>query len=115
MQLIDGLADRHVWAERYDRDLEDIFTIQDEITSAIAATLPGRIEADNADRVRRIPTERMPAYECVLAAKQLHHKSNEPDNAEAARLLNRAIELDPNYAHARAWRACVLGQALTYG
>jgi Predicted integral membrane protein len=69
VQLIDGLADRHIWAERYDRDLEDIFALQDEITSAIVAMVPGRIEADNSDRARRIPTESMPAYECVLAAE----------------------------------------------
>ena len=93
VQLIDGLADRHVWAERYDRELEDIFALQDEITSAIVAMVPGRIEADNSDRARRIPTESMPAYECVLAAKVLHHKSNKLDNAEASKLLERAIEL----------------------
>ena len=115
VQLIDGLNDRHVWAERYDRDLEDIFAIQDEITSAITATLPGRIEADNVDRARRIPTDSLPAYECVLAGKTLHHKSNKSDNAEALKLLERAIMLDPEYTHARAWRACVLGQAITYG
>lgn len=115
VQLIDGLADRHIWAERYDRDLEDIFALQDEITAAIVAMVPGRIEADNSDRARRIPTESMPAYECVLAAKVLHHKSNKLDNIEAAKLLERAIGLDPNYAHAHAWRACVAGQALTYG
>ena len=115
VQLIDGQTDRHVWAERYDRDLEDVFALQDEITSAIVAMIPGRIESDNADRARRIPTESMPAYECVLAAKVLHHRSNQTDNAEASKLLERAIVLDPNYAHAHAWRACVLGQALTYG
>ena len=52
----------------------------------------------------------MAAYECVLAGKVLHHRSNREDNAEAQRLLDRAIALDPNYAHAHAWKACVLGQ-----
>ncbi len=111
VQLIDAAEDRHVWAERYDRDLEDIFAIQDEITTAIVATLPGRVEADRHDRARNRPTENMPAYECVLAGKVLHHRSKREENAEALRLLDRAIELDPNYAHARAWRACVLAQA----
>ena len=115
VQLIDGNDDRHVWAERYDRDLEDIFAIQDEITAAIVATLPGRVEADSQDRARKRSTDNMPAYECVLAGKTLHHRSNREDNAEALRLLERAIELDPNYAHARAWRGCVLGQAWYLG
>lgn len=115
VQLIDGADDRHVWAERYDRDLEDIFAIQDEITAAIVATLPGRVEADSRERARNRPTDNMPAYECVLAGKVLHHRSKREDNVEALRLLDRAIELDPSYAHARAWRACVLAQAWIYG
>ena len=114
-QLIDGIADRHVWADKYDRDLEDIFTIQDEITSAITATLPGRIEAEHTERARRMPTESMPAYECVLAGKIFHHNNNQDDNKRALELLERAIEIDPSYAHARAWRACVLGQGIVNG
>lgn len=114
-QLIDALSDRHVWAERYDRDLEDIFAIQDEITGAIAATLPGRVEADSQERTGLRPTDSMPAYEHVLAGKVLHHQSNREDNVRALKLLERAIDMDPKYAHARAWRACVLGQAWGYG
>jgi adenylate cyclase len=114
VQLIDAEADRHIWAERYDRELADIFAIQDEMTHAIVATLPGRVEAAAHDRVKRKPTDNMAAYECVLAAKVLHHRSARDDNAEAQRLLERAITLDPNYAHAHAWRACVLGQTWVY-
>jgi adenylate cyclase len=109
VQLIDALSDRHIWAERYDRDLEDIFAIQDEVTSAIVATLPGRIESARYDRGE--PTANMAAYECVLTGKVLHHRSARADNAEAQRMLDRAIALDPKYAHAHAWKACVLGQA----
>ncbi|MES5485090.1 adenylate/guanylate cyclase domain-containing protein [Bradyrhizobium sp. INPA03-11B] len=114
VQLIDAEADRHVWAERYDRELADIFAIQDEMTRAIVAILPGRVEAAAHDRVKRKPTDNMAAYECVLAARVLHHRSARDDNMEAQRLLERAIVLDPNYAHAHAWRACVLGQTWVY-
>ena len=57
----------------------------------------------------------MAAYECLLAGKVLHHRSTPEDNAEALRLLDRAVALDPDYAHAHAWRACVLGQAYVHG
>src|SRR5438874_4364826 len=115
VQLIDAETDRHVWAERYDRQLEDIFAIQDKMTRAIVATLPGRVEAATHDRAKRKPTDNMAAYECVLTAKVLHHRSMREANAEAQRLLDRAIALDPNYAHAHAWKACALGQAWIYG
>ena len=114
VQLIDAETDRHVWAERYDRDLEDIFAIQDEVTSAIVATLPGRVEAASRDRAARKSTENMAAYECVLAGKTLHHRSNRADNERAVELLERAIALDPNFAHAHAWKACALGQRWGY-
>ena len=115
VQLIDAETDRHIWAERYDRQLEDIFAIQDEMTRAIVATLPGRVEAATHDRAKRKRTDNLAAYECVLAAKVLHHRSVREDNAQAQRLLDRALELDANYAHAHAWKACVLGQTWIYG
>jgi adenylate cyclase len=114
VQLIDAEADRHVWAERYDRELSDIFAIQDEVTRSIVATLPGRVEAASHDRASRKPTQNMAAYECVLTGKRLHHRSNRADNDRALQLLERAIALDPNYAHAHAWKACVLGQRWGY-
>jgi adenylate cyclase len=115
VQLIDAETDRHIWAERYDRKLEDIFAIQDEVTRAIVSTLPGRLEAATHERAKRTPTDNMAAYECVLAAKVLHHRSSPDDNAEAQRLLDRGIKLDPDYAHAHAWKACVLGQTWVNG
>ena len=115
VQLIDAQTDRHIWAERYDRKLEDIFAIQDEVTRIIVATLPGRVEVATHDRAKRKRTDNMAAYECALAAKVLHHRSVREANEEAQRLLDRAIALDPNYAHAHAWKACVLGQSWVYG
>ena len=115
VQLIDAAADNHVWAERYDRDLEDIFAIQDEITSSIVATLPGRLEAAARGRNGRQAPSSMAAWECLLEAKVLHHRSNKADNARAQSLAERALELDPDYAHAHAWKACILGQQWGYG
>ncbi len=115
VQLIDAGADRHIWAERYDRQLEDIFAIQDEVAKAIVAILPGRVEAAAHERVKRKPPENLAAYEYVLAGKRLHHRSSREANAEALRMMDRAIVLEPEYAHAHAWRACVLGQSWGYG
>ena len=115
VQLIDTASDAHIWAERYDRKLDDIFSIQDEITSAIVATLPGRLEAAQQDQLARLKPSSLAAYECVLAAKVLHHRSTRQDNAEALKLVDGALQLDPDYAHAHAWRGCILGQGWGYG
>ena len=115
VQLIDAETDRHIWAERYDRELEDIFAIQDDVTSAIVATASGRIAAATQDRIQRKTTSNMAAYEYVLAGKILHHRSTKGDNAEAVRMLERAIALDPKFAHAHAWKACTLGQSFVQG
>jgi adenylate cyclase len=115
VQLIDAETDRHIWAERYDRDLEDIFELQDEVTHAIVTVLPGRVEDATRDRASRKRTENLAAYECVATAKTLHHRSVRSDNEKAMELIERAIRLDPKYAHAHAWKACIVGQQVTYG
>ncbi len=114
VQLIDARTDRHIWAERYDRELADIFAMQDEVTSSIVATVSGRVEAAVVERVQRNPTDNMRAYECLLTAKVLHHRSTADANAEAQKMIERAIELDPKYAHAHAWRGCIVGQSWVY-
>src|SRR5262245_6653371 len=115
VQLIDGETETHVWAERYDRKLEDIFAIQDEVTAAIVATLFCRVEAGRHDRGQRKRTENMAGIEYVVTGKIFEPLSNSPTQIEALRMLNRAIELDPKYAHAHAWKACVTGQAWRSG
>ena len=115
VQLIDAASDTHVWAERYDRELADVFAIQDELTSTIVSILPGRVQAASSERAARKITANLAAYECVLTGKRLHHRSRREDNEKALHLLDRAIELDPSYAHAHAWRACTLGQGWVNG
>ena len=115
VQLIDTATDAHIWAERYDRKIDDIFAIQDDITAAIVATLPGRLEAAQQDVAARKKPRNLAAYECVLAAKVLHHRSSKEANQQAQTLIERALELDSDYGHAHAWRGCILGQSWGYG
>jgi adenylate cyclase len=73
------------------------------------------VEAAAGERVKRKAPENLAAWELVLAGKRLHHRATREDNDRALQLLGRAIELDPGYAHAHAWRACTLGQRFVYG
>jgi adenylate cyclase len=114
-QLIDASTGDHIWAERYDRELTDIFDVQDEITQAVVANVPERIAMVELDRVKRKPPDDMSAYDYMLRGKRHHDMGTPEDNAEALLLLDKAIELDPDYAAAYAWKACTLGQAVALG
>ena len=114
-QLVETETGTHLWADRYDRELIDVFDLQDEITQAIVAVLPGRLELVEANRIeRKVPAD-MAAYDYLLAGKIHHHRCTREDNSKSQQLLERAIELDPAYATAYAWKACVLGQAMGRG
>lgn len=115
VQLIDSVTGAHIWAERYDREIVDVFELQDELTQAIVATLPGRLGGAEAERVRRKPPRDMAALDYLIAGKIHHHRVTRTDNERALHLLDRAIELDPHYAQAYAWKACTLGQAMEHG
>ena len=112
MQLNDAATENHIWAERYDRELTDIFEIQDELTQAIVGALPARLEAADIERVKRKPPQQMAAYDYVLRSKILHHVGTREANSEALESLNKAIEVDPEFAQAYAWKACTLRQAV---
>ncbi len=111
VQLVDAADGHHLWAERYDRELEDVFAVQDEITQVIVANLPRRVEAAQLEQSKQKPTENMQAYDYVLRAKDHHHKKTKEDNAKAIEMAHKAIELDPDYSLAHAWHSCSLGQA----
>lgn len=104
-QLIDAESEGHLWAERYDRPAEEIFGVQDEVASAIAATLEGRIAASGAEFARKKPTKDWRAYDHFLQGRELMHRYR---SIEAERCFDLAIALDPDYVHAHAWRSMAL-------
>ena len=115
VQLVEAASGKHIWAERYDRHLIDIFELQDELTRAVVATLPGRIESAGVERIRRSQPRDMSVYDSLLRAKLLHHRGTREDNAKALELLNDLIKIDPEFAPAYAWKACIIGQAWARG
>jgi adenylate cyclase len=106
-QLVDTISGNQLWGERFDRDQKDIFTVQDQITRTIVATLVGRLEAAGAEQARRKPPTSLAAYECVLRGKALP-LGNLQSEAEKRRMYERAIELDPDYGHAYALLALAI-------
>jgi adenylate cyclase len=110
-QLIEGTSGRHLWAQRYDRSLEDIFAVQDDVTQSIVAVLPARVEAAALERASRKTSSSLDSYDCLLRGKYCHHLENPQANWEAEAHFDQAIELDPRFAPAYAWKACTLGQA----
>ena len=70
VQLVEAAGGTHLWADRYDRPVEDVFAIQDEVVRTIVATLAGRLEATGAEGLRRRPTASLSAYECVSARQR---------------------------------------------
>jgi adenylate cyclase len=115
VQLIEAESGKQIWGESYDHRLVDIFDLQDELTRTVVATLPGRIESADVARVKRSKPTDMSVYETLLRAKLLHHRGTREDNAQALELLTGAIEADPEFAPAYAWRACTIGQAWMRG
>jgi adenylate cyclase len=103
-QLIDGATGGHVWAERYDRNLNDIFALQDEISEAIVAALKLKLLPEEKKAIEQRGTADPEAYKLYLMARQYSITGNFGDNRRSEaiiRLCRRAIEIDPNYA--RPW------------
>ena len=101
-QLIDGATGGHLWADRFDRDLTDIFAIQDEITQTIVDQLKIKLLPQEKKAIAQAPTANVDAYNYYLKGRQLFYALSRKGIEEARRLFARAIELDPNYARAYA-------------
>jgi adenylate cyclase len=110
-QLIDGATNDHVWAERYDRDLNDIFALQDEISEAIVKALKLRLLPEEKKAIERRGTNNAEAYNLYLLARQAQlsgFSSNKRRNDTIVRMCARAVEIDPHYA--QAWALMALAQ-----
>jgi len=105
-QLIDAIDDKHIWAERYDRDLEDIFAVQDEVTQAIVTAIEPQLATTEQQRARRKPTENLDAWECYQ--RGLWYMFGYAHTDQALHYFHRAIELDPEFGSSYA------GIAYTY-
>jgi TolB-like protein/Tfp pilus assembly protein PilF len=101
-QLLDAVTGHHVWAERYDRELTDIFAVQDEITEQVVAAIEPQLYAAEGIRAKRKPPESLDAWECVVRALSLMNSRARPDVAAARALLRKAIALDQGYAQAHS-------------
>jgi len=102
-QLIEVATGHHLWAERYDRQIEDVFAVQDELTGKIVATLVGKVFDSERRRSRSDErTGNLKAYELVLRGRELWLRFTEEDNRAARKLYKQAIALDPEYGRAYA-------------
>ena len=101
-QLIDATTGTHVWAERYDRAVADLFAVQDEITENVVASIESQLFAAEHVRTRSRPTESLDAWGCVIQAMPHVWTWAAHDSEIGIVLLNRAIALDPNYARANS-------------
>jgi adenylate cyclase len=104
-QLIDGTTGGHLWAERYDRNLTDIFAVQDEVTREIVSALAVKLTKREQRRLERTGTDNLEAYDHYLRGRQLVFQRNRRGVEEARPLLERAIDLDPEFAQAYAMLA----------
>jgi TolB-like protein len=110
-QLNDVASGSHVWAERYDRDVADVFAVQDEITEAIVAAIEPQLYAAENIRIRRKPPSNLDAWDLVMQALSYYWRVTRQDHAIAQDLLQKAIAIEPNYGQALG----VLAASYTFG
>ncbi|WP_217371831.1 TPR end-of-group domain-containing protein [Ruegeria arenilitoris] len=118
-QLIDGTTGRHVWADRYDRDLEDIFEVQDEITRTIVDQLRIKLNVSDERSIATAPTRDVDAYSYYLKGRHFYHLRMHDYMARARAMFEEAVKLDPTFARAYAgiadcdsWSTSWLGAAI---
>ncbi len=108
-QLIDATTGGHLWAERFDRDLTDIFAVQDDVTQQIVGALAVNLTEGDRQKLTPGQTRHPEAYDCFLRGRELWHRLTKQTNSDARDLLQRAVELEPNFASAHAFVALTHG------
>ena len=115
-QLIDSKTDEHLWAETYDREIEDIFAIQSDVAEQIASSLKVELSPEDRARIERKPTESLTAYDYYLKGRDHYYSYSRENNEQAIEFFNEALEVDPDYALAHGGLADAYAQRwLWYG
>ena len=104
-QLVDASTGAHLWADRFEGTIEDIFDLQDRVTENVVAAIAPKLEQAEIERAKRKPTESLDAYDYFLRGMAGFHELSKKGNTEALRLFYRAIELDPDFAAAHGMAA----------
>ena len=110
-QLVSTENKKSLWTNNYDLSIDEVFDVQDQIAEQIVSTIVGRVESDALETIKSKRPENMGAYELVLKGLDYARKGNviKENTENAVKFFEKAIDLDPNYARAHAWRACSLG------
>jgi TolB-like protein/tetratricopeptide (TPR) repeat protein len=114
-QLIDTTTGGHLWADRFDGGVEDIFDLQDQVTASVVGAILPRLQRAEIERSKRKPTESLDAYDYYLRGMAGLIQWTKDGNDEALSMFRRAIELDPNFASAYAMAARCYGQRMASG
>ncbi len=114
-QLCDAVTGNHIWAERYDRDVRDIFAVQDEIVESIVASIEPELYATENVRIQSNPPDSLDAWGCVTRALWHLGRFTPDDNESARQILERAIALSPSYAKAHSLLAFAQARRAWFG
>ena len=114
-QLIDAATGNHLWADRFDGSLDDVFDLQDQITEQIVIAVEPEVGARERERVRRKPPESLDAWALLQRGLSHFYRINKTDHAEATCLFEEATALDPDFATAHAHLAQALWMSVPLG
>jgi TolB-like protein len=114
-QLIDAFTEKHIWADKFDSDLQDMFDLQDRLTSSVIGAISPQLERAEIERARRKPTVSLQAYDYYLRSKFSIYQWTREGSGEALRMSKLAISLDPTFAVVYASAANIFGQKKAFG